>query len=108
MTTPATNIHQQEAPFIFESLSSIKDESSEHSMDLPMTTTIHIPIKQEEEDQPVLPQPMKSLRTAASQKSGKGKPVFDNRSYGGEISKKRARRVRILLIYLGRIKRLFS
>jgi hypothetical protein len=95
MTTPAANINQHEPPFIFESLSSIKDESSEHSMDLPMTTTINIPIKQEDDEQPVLQQSMKSLRTQTSQKSGKGKPVFDNRSYGGEISKKRARRVRI-------------
>jgi hypothetical protein len=96
MTTPAANIHQQEAPLIFESLASIKDESSEHSMDLPMTTTINIPIKQEDDDQPVFQQPMKSLRTQTSQKSGKGKPVFENRTYGGEISKKRARRVCIL------------
>jgi hypothetical protein len=94
MTTPSMNIHQQEAPFIFESLANIKDESSEHSMDLPMTTTIHLPIKQEGDEQP-----MKSLRTQTSQKSGKGKPVFENRTYGGEISKKRARRVRIEKIF---------
>lgn len=90
MTTPSTNLQQQEAPFIFESLSSIKDESSEHSMDLPMTTTMNVPIKQEIDEQPI-----KTLRTQTSQKSGKGKPVYDNRSYGGEINKKRARRVRI-------------
>ncbi len=94
MTTPSTNLHQQEAPFIFESLSNIKDESSEHSMDLPITTTINLPIKQEIDEQPI-----KSLRTQTSQKSGKGKPVFDNRSYGGEINKKRARRVKISFCY---------
>ncbi|CAF2074249.1 unnamed protein product [Rotaria magnacalcarata] len=92
MTAPSTTTHQQETPFIFESLSSIKDESSEHSMDLPMASAINIPIKQEYDEQPVLQQPIKSLRTQTSQKSGKGKPLFDNRSYGGEISKKRARR----------------
>ena len=90
MTTPSTNLQQQEAPFIFES---IKDESSEHSMDLPMTTTINVSIKQEGDEQP-----MKSLRTQTSQKSGKGKPVFENRTYGGEISKKRARRVRLFIL----------
>ncbi|CAF4154282.1 unnamed protein product, partial [Rotaria sordida] len=94
MSTPITNIHQHENPFIFESLSSIKDESSEHSMDLPISTIINIPIiKQEDDEHPILQQqPIKSLRTQTSQKSGKGKPIFDNRSYGGEISKKRARR----------------
>lgn len=90
MTTPSTNLHQQEAPFIFEALANMKDESSEHSMDLPMATTVHPPIKQEGEEQP-----MKTLRTQTSQKSGKGKPVCENRTYAGEISKKRARRVRI-------------
>ena len=94
MTTPSTNPQQQEAPFIFESLSSIKDESSEHSMDLPIPTTtsmnVNLPLKQELDEQP-----MKLLRTQTSQKSGKGKPSFDNRSYAGEINKKRARRVRI-------------
>jgi len=78
-TTPSTNLQQNEAPFLFES---IKDESSEHSMDLPMS------IKQEFDEQP-----MKNLRTQTSQKSGKGKPIVENRTYGGEISKKRARRV---------------
>lgn len=90
MTTPSTNLQQQEAPFVFESIANIKDESSEHSMDLPMATTMHVPIKQEADEQP-----MKILRTQTSQKSGKGKPVCESRTYGGEISKKRARRVRI-------------
>ena len=93
MTTPAMNAHQQDAPFLFESLASIKDESSEHSMDLPMATMMNLPVKQEEEEQSSSSQPMKSLRASTSQKSGKGKPVPENRSYAGEISKKRARRV---------------
>ena len=102
MTTPlATNSHQQETPFLFESLLNIKDESSEHSMDLPMATTaINMPIKEEEDEQPVLQHSIKSLRTQTSQKSGKGKPVCDTRSYGGEISKKRARRVSNLLLLI--------
>lgn len=88
MTTPTTSSQLNDPPLIFESLSSIKDETSEHSMDLPMSVTI----KQEDDDQPVFQQPIKSLRTQTSQKSGKGKPVFENRTCGGEISKKRARR----------------
>ena len=88
MNTPAASNQQQDTPFLFESLSSIKDESSEHSMDLPMASTMHLStIKQEEDDQQNLSHPGKSARTAVSQKSGKGKPA-------GEISKKRARRVR--------------
>ena len=94
MTTPAANIHQQEAPFTFESLPSMKDESSEHSIDLPIATSINLPTKQEDDEQSILPQPMKSLRTQTGQKSAKGKPTFENRSYGGDIHKKRARRVR--------------
>lgn len=87
MNTPAASNNQQGAPFLFESLSSIKDESSEHSMDLPMASTINMStIKQEEEDQPNLAQSSRSVRTAVGQKSGKGKPAC-------EISKKRARRV---------------
>jgi hypothetical protein len=96
LTTLNTNIHQQDPPCLFESLSSIKDESSEHSMDLPMTNSINIPIKQEDDEEMAhQQQPIKSVRTAVHQKSGKGKPTFENRSYGGEISKKRARRVSI-------------
>ena len=92
------NTQQQDAPFLFESLASIKDESSEHSMDLPMATVMNAPVKQEEEEPLGSSQPMKSLRASTSQKSGKGKPAPDNRSYGGEISKKRARRVRTLFM----------
>lgn len=98
MTTPSTNTNLHETPFIFEPVSSIKDESSEHSIDLPMAHTVSVPIKQEYDEQQMSHQPMKSLRTQTSQKSGKGKPVFENRSYAGEISKKRARRVNLFLL----------
>ena len=91
-----TGISQPDPPFIFESVPSVKDESSEHSMDLPMAGTMAVSIKQEEEEHQIQPSSLSSkpLRAAASQKSGKGKPTTDNRTYGGEISKKRARRVR--------------
>lgn len=96
MTTPATaNMNQSEPPFLFEALANIKDESSEHSMDLPIASAIHIPIKHEEEDHQQQAAPIKPSRSTAAHKSGKGKPSIENRNGSGEISKKRARRVSI-------------
>jgi hypothetical protein len=55
-------------------------------------------IKQEDDEQSILQQTIKSLRTQTSQKFWKRKLAFENNSYGDEIREKQVRRTSILFL----------